>query len=62
MVQSGRVTFGAMEAVVFGRPVAEVIGEQAKRLAANRLMVSGMLSRTTDEIEKVRQALGHRFA
>ena len=32
MVQSGRVTFGAMEAVVFGRPAAEVIGEEATRL------------------------------
>jgi maleylacetate reductase len=60
MVQSGRVTFGAMEAVVFGRPAAEVIGEEAKRLAANRvfLMVSGTLNRTTDEIAKVHRCEG----
>jgi maleylacetate reductase len=64
MVQSGRVTFGAMEVVVFGRPAAEAIGEEARRLGAERmfLMVSGTLNRTTDEIAKVRQALGNRFA
>jgi maleylacetate reductase len=64
MVQSGRVTFGEMEAVAFGRPTAEVIGEEAQRLDANRvfLRVSGTLNRTTGEIAKVRQALGDRFA
>ena len=55
MVQSGRVTFGAMEAVAFGRRAAEVIGEEAQRLTADRvfLMVSGTLNRTTGEIAKV---------
>jgi maleylacetate reductase len=64
MVQSGRVTFGAMEAVVFGRPAAEAIGEEARRLGADRvfLMVSGTLNRTTDEIARARDALGARFA
>ena len=57
MVQSGRVTFGEMEAVAFGRPAAEAIGEEAQRLAANRvfLMVSGTLNRTTGEIAKVQR-------
>ena len=64
MVQSGRVTFGAMEAVVFGEPAAETIAKEARRLEAERvfLMVSGTLNRTTDEIAKVRRALGNRFA
>src|SRR6516162_10332880 len=64
MVQSGRVAFGAMEAVVFGEPAAETIAEEARRLEAERvfLMVSGTLNRTTDEIAKVRRALGNRFA
>jgi maleylacetate reductase len=64
MVRSGRVTFGEMEAVVFGRPAAEAIGEEVARLGAKRvfLMVSGTLNRTTDEIAKVRQALGDRCA
>src|SRR5215468_7286820 len=64
MVQSGRVAFGEMEAVVFGKPAAEAIAEEARRLDAERvfLMVSGTLNRTTDEIAKVRRALGNRFA
>jgi maleylacetate reductase len=64
MLQSGRVAFGAMEAVVFGRPAAEVLAEAARQRDAERvfLMVSGTLNRTTDEIDKVRSALGNRFA
>jgi maleylacetate reductase len=61
-VHKGRVVFGAMDEVVFGRPAAEAIVEQMDRLRANRafLMVSGTLSRETDEIEKIRRALGPR--
>jgi len=60
MVQSGRVTFGEMEAVAFGRPAAEAIGEEAQRLAANRvfLMVSGTLNPMTGEIAKVHRCEG----
>ena len=58
----GRVVFGAMDEVVFGRPAAEIIVEQMDRLRASRafLMVSGTLNRETDEIEKIRKALGPR--
>jgi maleylacetate reductase len=64
MPQSGRISFGAMEAVTFGRPAAETVAEEARRRDAARvfLMVSGTLSRSTDEIAKVRRALGNRFA
>src|SRR3984893_6515303 len=64
MLQSGRVPFGAMETVVFGKPAAETVAEEARRREAKRvfLMVSGTLNRTTDEIAKVRRALGNRFA
>jgi len=64
MLRPGRVAFGAMEAVVFGRPAAEALAEEARRLDAERvfLMVSGTLNRTTDEIAKVRKALGNRVA
>ena len=64
MLQSGRVAFGAMETVVFGRPAAETVAEEARRRDAERvfLMVSGTLNRTTDEIAKVHRALGNRFA
>jgi maleylacetate reductase len=61
-VHKGRVVFGAMEEVVFGRPAADAVVEQIDRLGANRafLMVSGTLNRETDEIEKIRRALGPR--
>jgi maleylacetate reductase len=61
-VHKGRVVFGAMDEVVFGRPAAEAVVEQIDRLAANRafLMVSGTLNRNTDEIDKIRKALGPR--
>jgi maleylacetate reductase len=63
MLQSGRVAFGGMEAVVFGRSAAETVAEEARRCDAERvfLMVSGTLNRATEEIAKVRRALGNRF-
>jgi maleylacetate reductase len=61
-VHKGRVVFGAMDEVVFGHPAAEAIVAQMDRLGAARafLMVSGTLNRQTDEIEKIRKALGSR--
>jgi maleylacetate reductase len=62
MLRTGHVVFGRMEGVFFGRPAAECVAEEARRLAADRvfLLVSGTLARETDEIEKVRRALGNR--
>ena len=59
-MHKGRVVFGAMDEVVFGRPAAEAIVAQMNRLGADRafLMVSGTLNRETDEIEKIRRAWG----
>jgi maleylacetate reductase len=53
-----------MDEVVFGMPAAEAIIRQVDRLGASRafLMVSGALNRQTDEIEKIRSALGSRCA
>jgi maleylacetate reductase len=64
MLHSGRILFGKTETVVFGRPTASVLAEEIRRRECERvfLMVSGTLSRTTGEIENVRQALGNRFA
>src|SRR3954447_17280332 len=64
MLQSGRVAFGGMEAVTFGKPAAETVAEEARRRDAKRvfLMVSRTLNRTTDEIAKVRRALANRLA
>ncbi|WP_322515272.1 iron-containing alcohol dehydrogenase [Rhodopseudomonas palustris] len=63
-MQTGRVVFGAMEEVVYGQPAAAAIAAQIDRIGAQRalLMVSGTLNRTTDEIGKIRDALGGRCA
>ena len=63
-MHKGRVVFGAMDEVVFGRPAAAAVVEQTDRLRASRafLMVSGTLNRQTDEIDKIRRALGPRYA
>ena len=59
-MHKGRVVFGAMDEVVFGRHATEAIVEQLDRLGARRafLMVSGTLHRETSEIENIRQAMG----
>ncbi len=64
MPQAGRIAFGKMEAVTFGRPAAEAVAEEVRRCEAERvfLMVSGTLNRATEEIAKVRRALGNRCA
>lgn len=63
-MHQGRVVFGAIEEVVFGHPAAGAIVAQMDRLGTRRafLMVSGTLNRQTDEIEKIRRALGSRCA
>jgi maleylacetate reductase len=64
MAASGRVNFGTMDAVVFGKPAAEAVAEEARRLSATRvfLMVSSSLNRNTEEIATVKAALGNRCA
>ncbi|MVT53214.1 iron-containing alcohol dehydrogenase [Bradyrhizobium yuanmingense] len=63
-MHQGRVVFGAIEEVVFGHPAAGAIVAQMDRLGTSRafLMVSGTLNRQTDEITKIREALGSRCA
>jgi len=63
-MHTGRVAFGAMEAVVFGKPAAEAVADEVHRLDSERvfLMVSGTLNRSTDEVAAVRRALGNRVA
>ena len=63
-MHKGRVVFGAMDEVVFGRPASEALIEQLNRLGSARafLMVSGTLNRETDEIENIRRVLGPRCA
>src|SRR5262249_50560916 len=60
MAGSGRINFGTMDAVVFGKPAAEAVAEEARRLGATRvfLMVSSSLNRNTAETAGVKTALG----
>ncbi len=64
MIQSGRVAFGKMEEVLFGVAAAAAVAQQARQSDARRvfLMVSRTLNRETDEIAKVRRALGNLYA
>ena len=63
-MQSGTMVFTQMNRVIFGKPAADSIAAEADRLGARRVFVlaGGTLNRKTDEIGKVRKALGGRFA
>ncbi|WP_426434718.1 iron-containing alcohol dehydrogenase [Bradyrhizobium genosp. P] len=60
----GSHQYPTMESVIYGRPAAEALREEAERLGAKRvyLIASRTLNTTTDEIEKIRKALGERHA
>ncbi len=63
MPNSGHVIFSKQDEVLFGQPAATAAADVVSRMGANRvfLMVSGTLNRDTDEIDKLRQALGDRY-
>jgi alcohol dehydrogenase class IV len=63
-MQSGTMVFTQMNRVIFGQPAAATIVAEADRLGAKRvfLLTGRTLNRSTDEVEKVRRALGSRFA
>jgi maleylacetate reductase len=56
--------FVPMDRIIYGKPAAAAILEEAERIDARRvfLLASRTLNTTTDEIEKVRMALGTRYA
>jgi maleylacetate reductase len=53
-----------MESVIYGKPAAEALREEAERLGAKRvyLIASRTLNTTTDETDKIRTVLGARHA
>lgn len=61
---SGTHLFSAMDRVVFGKPMAKAVASEATRLNRKRvfLVVSHTLDTKTDEISKLRNALGDRYA
>jgi maleylacetate reductase len=60
-MQQGRIVFSKMEEVIYGKPAAEAVAGLAKSRNAERVfvMASGTLNRETDEVEKLRRALGN---
>ena len=60
MAKAGQVVFSRMQRVVWGRPAAEVVSEEAGRLGAERvfLIVSRTLNRESDVVSVSR--LQHR--
>lgn len=64
MLAAGIIRLAAPEQVVYGRPCADVIRDEAVRRDARRVFVLTIpqLSREHGEIERIRAALGGRFA
>ena len=56
--------FPALERLIYGKSAAAALAAEVERIDARRvfLVVSGTMNRTTDEVEKVRAALGTRYA
>jgi alcohol dehydrogenase class IV len=63
-MKPGDYTYIPQERVVFGRPTAEAVLDEADRLRANRLFVvaSRSLSQNSPVVDRLIQALGDRFA
>jgi maleylacetate reductase len=64
MKNVGSYQYPPLDLCIYGKPCAVAIREEAERLDARRvfLIVSRTLNTTTDEIEKIRVALGDRYA
>src|SRR5258706_15847549 len=64
MHHGGTHLFPAMDRVVFGKPMAKAVAAEAQRLDRRRvfLVASRTLNTKTDEIAKLRDALGERHA
>jgi maleylacetate reductase len=63
-MHTGMFVFTAVERIAFGQPAAQALRAEVERLKARRvyLIVSGTMNRTTDEVAKVREALGGAVA
>jgi maleylacetate reductase len=57
-----RINLTSMDAVIHGEPAAAALASEVERLRARRVFIiaSGTLCRKTDEVDKLRRALGQR--
>ena len=62
MINTGRVALSKMDAVTFGLPAHDALKGEVAKIGSQRifLMSSGSLNRNTDEITKIRNALGNK--
>ena len=60
----GAYQYLPLERVIFGKPAAQAAAEEAARIGAKRVFVvsSKTLSRSTDEISRIRKSLGSTYA
>ncbi len=63
-MNAGMHEFLAQDRVIWGKPAAEAVLEEAERRGAGRIFIvtSKTLNRQTEAVEKIRQALGPRHA
>jgi maleylacetate reductase len=63
-MQNGVFRYPPMDSVIYGKPFAEALAGEAQRLGANAVFVLAgrTLSRETDVLQQVRDALGNRLA
>ena len=61
---NGQISFTGMERVIFGQSACQAIADEAVRRNAARvfLLTSATLARETDEIGRIRDALGSRYS
>jgi maleylacetate reductase len=63
-MQNGTFRYPPMDSVIYGKPFAEALAGEAQRLGANAVYVLAgrTLSRETDVLQQVRDALGNKLA
>lgn len=63
-MQSGQIVFTRMDRVIFGKSAADALTEEVERLGAARvfLLVSRTLRERTDEVQRLIDGLGPKFA
>ncbi len=63
MITQGRYDFLDQDSIIYGTPAAQAIVEVVNKIGAQRvfLITSKTLNRKTDEIERIREALGSRY-
>lgn len=63
-MRSGMLVFPDIDRIVYGQPAAQALCAEVERLQAKRifLIVSGTMNRTTNEVARIRDALGSRYA